>query len=61
MECFMNFHDIGLCTLLYMEWMVNGDLQYSTGNSTQHSVIAYMGKESEKTKRKYTVKIQLEF
>ena len=24
------------------------DLLYSTGNSTQYSVIAYMGKESEK-------------
>ena len=24
------------------------DLLYSTGNSTQHSVITYMGKESEK-------------
>ena len=32
----------------YMEWMVNGDLLYSTVNSTQYSVIIYMGKESEK-------------
>ena len=38
----------GICTLLYMEWMVNGDLLHSTGNSTQYSVIAFMGKESEK-------------
>ena len=33
---------------LYMEWMVDRDLLYSTGNSTQYSVITYMGKESEK-------------
>ena len=28
--------------------MINKDLLYSTGNSTQYSVITYMGKESEK-------------
>ena len=39
---------ISICTLWYMEWMVNRDLQYSTWNSTQYSVIIYMGKESEK-------------
>ena len=38
----------GMCTLLDMEWMVNGDLLYGTGNSTQYSVLPYMGKESEK-------------
>ena len=38
----------GICTLFYMEWMVNRDLLYSTGNSTQNSVITHMGKESEK-------------
>ena len=31
-------------TLLYTS---NKDLLYSTGNSTQYSVITYMGKESE--------------
>lgn len=31
-----------------MEWLVNGQLLYSIGNSKQHSVIMYMGKESEK-------------
>ena len=36
---------IGTCTLLYMEQMVSRDLLYSTGNSTQYSVILYMGKE----------------
>ena len=39
---------IGICALLYMELMVHGDLLYSTGDSTQCSVINYMGKESEK-------------
>ena len=37
-----------MCTLVYMEWMVNGDLLYSTGNSTKYSVIPYFEKESEK-------------
>ena len=37
----------GICTVLYMEWMDNRDLLYSTGNSiTQYSAIIYMGKES---------------
>ena len=31
-----------------MEWLVNMDLLYSTGHSTQYSVITSMGKESEK-------------
>ena len=38
----------GICTLLYTEWIVKGDLLYSIENSTQYSVITYMGKESEK-------------
>ena len=29
---------IGIWTLLYMKWIVNGDLQYSTGNCTQYSL-----------------------
>ena len=33
---------------MYMEGMVNGDLLYNTGNSTEQSLITYMGKESEK-------------
>ena len=39
---------IGLCTRLYMKWMVSGDLLHSTGSSTQYSVITYMGNKSEK-------------
>ena len=38
----------GICTLLYVQQMVNGELLYRTGNSTQYSVITYMEKESEK-------------
>ena len=33
---------------LYIKQIINKDLLYSTGNSTQCSVITYMGKESEK-------------
>ena len=32
----------------YIKQMNNKDLWYSTGNSTQYSVMAYMGKESKK-------------
>ena len=39
---------IGIYTLLYMEWMVSGDLLYSEGDSTQYSVMICMGKEYEK-------------
>ena len=35
-------------TLLYIKQVTNKDLLYSTGNSTQYSVMAYMGKESKK-------------
>ena len=37
-----------LYTLLYIKQVINKDLLYSTGNSTQYSVITYMGKESDK-------------
>ena len=39
---------IDIYTLLYIKQITNKDLLYSTGNSTQYSVMAYMGKESEK-------------
>ena len=32
----------------FSEFFVNGDLLYNTGNSTQYSVIIYVGKESER-------------
>ena len=33
--------------LLYIKWITNKDLLYSTGNYTQYFVIACKGKESE--------------
>ena len=39
---------IDIYTLLYIKEITNKDLLYSTGNSTQYSVMAYMGKESKK-------------
>ena len=38
---------IDLYTLLYIRWINNKPLLYNTENSTQYSVMAYMGKESE--------------
>ena len=35
-------------TLLYLKWITNKDLLYSTGNSAQYSVTASLGKEFEK-------------
>ena len=35
-------------TLLFIKQITNKNLPYSTGNSTQSSVMAYMGKESKK-------------
>ena len=32
-------------TLLYLKWVTNKDLQYSTGNSAQCYVAAWMGEE----------------
>ena len=40
---------IGMCTLLYVEWMVNRDLLRIAENSTQYSVIISMGGEFEKS------------
>ena len=39
---------INIHTLLYIKLISNKDLLYSKGNSTQYSVITYIGKESEK-------------
>ena len=35
-------------TILYIKQISNKDLLYSTGISTQYSVVTYVGKESEK-------------
>ena len=47
-ELGMNTH-----TLLYIRYKTNKDLVYSTGNSTQYSVISNMRKESKKKKNEY--------
>ena len=39
---------IDIYTLLYTEQITNKDLLYSTRNTTQYSVLTYMGKESKK-------------
>ena len=39
---------IYIYTLIYIKWITNKNLLYSKGNSTQYSVVTYMGKESEK-------------
>ena len=35
-------------TQLYIKQIIDKDLMYSTGNSTQYVITTYMGKESEK-------------
>ena len=37
---------IDMYTLLYLKWLPNKDLLYSTGNSAQYYVAAWMGVES---------------
>ena len=37
---------IDIHTLLYIKQIMNKDLLYSKGNSTQYSIMAYMQKES---------------
>ena len=38
---------MGTHTLLYLKWITNKDLLYSTGNSAQGYVAAWMGQEFE--------------
>ena len=40
--------EIDIYILLYIKQITNKDLLYTTGNSTQCSVMAYMGKVSKK-------------
>ena len=44
---------IDIYTLLYIKYITNKNLLYSTGNSTQYSVLAYLGKESKKKRSGY--------
>ena len=39
---------IDIYTPLYIKYISNKDLLYSTGKSTQYPVMAYIGKESKK-------------
>ena len=39
---------VDIYTLPYIEQIIDENLLYSTGNLTQYSVIAFMGKESFK-------------
>ena len=39
---------IDIYTLLYIKQITNKNLLYSTGNSTQYSVMTYRGNESKK-------------
>ena len=45
--------EINIYTLLSINQIANKDLLYSTGNSTQLSLMAYMGKESKQKKSGY--------
>ena len=40
--------EIILYTVIYLNYTINKNLLYSTGNSTQYFVNGYMGKESKK-------------
>ena len=40
--------EVDMYTLLYIKWITNKDLLYSTGSSTQYSVRTYLGKDSKK-------------
>ena len=44
---------IDIYTLVYIKQVTNKDLMYSTGKSTQYSVIAYMEKNLKKKKSGY--------
>ena len=39
---------VNIHILIYIKYVTNKDLLYSTGNYTQYFVITYNGKESEK-------------
>ena len=44
---------IDIYTLLFIKQITNKNLLYSTGNSTQHSVMTYIGKELKKSGNMY--------
>ena len=38
--------EMDICTVLFIKQITNKDLIHNTGNSTQYSVMTYMGKVS---------------
>ena len=46
-EIVMDF-GMDMYTLLYLKWIINKDLLYSTGSSAQYSVTTSLGKEFER-------------
>ena len=44
---------VGIYILLYIKSTTNKNLLYGTGNSTQYSVMAYIGKDCERKERIY--------
>ena len=46
---------VDIYTLLYMKEIADKTLMYNTGNSTQYSVMAYMGIESERVDRRLCI------
>ena len=50
---------IDIYTLLCIKYITKKNLLYSTGNSTQYSVMAYMGKESKKKKKRVAICIYI--
>ena len=45
--------EIDIYTLPSIKWITNKDQLHSMGNSTQYSVMTYMGKEYLKSRYKY--------
>ena len=43
-----SIYNMDTYTLLYIKYITNKDLLTSTGNSTQHSVMTYVGKKESK-------------
>ena len=46
-------------TLRYIKQITNKNFLSSTGKSIQYSAMAYMGKESEKKKKRMAIRIQI--
>ena len=51
--------EVSQCKLLYIDWINNKVLLYSTGNYSQYLVKTYNGKESEKELNHFAVHLKL--